>query len=155
VDGRVASRITETAAIGVTRAAELDRTKRPKFGLECPAMNSKNMPPLEVKSRVGKRAGPRIVEVSGRLVFENKEKLDMAVRKENDPVVILDLTGLLHVDSYGVGTLVRMHVSYKGEKHRLALVGLSEKVRHVLEITRVLPVFTVFDTVAEAEEKLV
>jgi anti-anti-sigma factor len=116
-------------------------------------MNSRNVP-LEVKSRVGKRAGQRIVEVSGRLVFENKEKLDMSVRKENDPMVILDLNGLLHVDSYGVGTLVRMQVSYSGEKHRLALVGLSEKVRHVLEITKVLPLFRVFETVAEAEEAL-
>src|SRR5215467_217419 len=109
---------------------------------------------LEVESRPGKRPGQRIVKVSGRLVVATKEKLDMAVRKGSDAVVILDLTDLVHVDSYGIGTLVRIHVSYKDEKQRVALVGLQDKVRNSLEMTRVLPIFAVFHTVAEAEEAM-
>src|SRR6266852_3661814 len=101
------------------------------------------------------RAGQRIMHVSGRLVYDTKHRFTDLVRKETAPIVILDLSDLVHVDSYGVGALVMIQASFKLEKQRLALVGLNEKVRHVLEITQVLRVFTVFETVAAAEEALV
>jgi anti-anti-sigma factor len=68
--------------------------------------------------------------------------------------VILDVSDLVDLDSTGVGTLLRTHVSFKLQKQHLALVGINEKVRLVLEITRVLGLLTVFETLAEAEEAL-
>jgi anti-anti-sigma factor len=65
------------------------------------------------------------------------------------------LSDLVDLDSTGVGTLVRTHASFKLQKQHLALVRINEKVRLVLEITRVLGLLTVFETLSEAEEALV
>jgi anti-sigma B factor antagonist len=55
--------------------------------------------------------------------------------------VILDLTELELVDSLGLGTLVRLHVSAKSAGSCLELVNLNKKVRDLLGITNLLSVF--------------
>jgi anti-anti-sigma factor len=109
---------------------------------------------FKIESRPGKRAGQRIIQISGRLVFDKTQRFTNFVRRENAPIVILDLSDLVDLDSTGVGMLVRTHASFKLQKQHLALVGINEKVRLVLEVTRVLGLLTVFETLAEAEEAL-
>src|SRR5215831_2147236 len=104
---------------------------------------------FEIESRPGKRPGQHIIQISGRLVFDTTQRFTNFVRKENAPIVILDLSDLIDLDSTGLGTLMRTHESFKRQKQHLALVGINEKVRHVLEITSVLRLLTVFETLAE------
>lgn len=109
---------------------------------------------FKIESRLGKLAGERIIHVSGPLRWERLQSFTNLVGRENAPILILDLSHMTDVDSTGVGMLVRTHESSKLQKGRLALVGINEKVRHVLAITRVLDLFTVFETLTEAEEAL-
>lgn len=110
---------------------------------------------FKIESRPGKRAGQRILRVSGPLVYETMQTFTNLVVRENAPILILDLSDMVDVDSTGIGALVRTLASTKLQKRRLALVGISEKVRRPLEITHVLGLFTVFETLREAEEALV
>jgi anti-anti-sigma factor len=110
---------------------------------------------LRIESRQGKRTGQCIIRVSGALDLNTELRFLEQIRIETAPIVILDLTGVPSSDSRGVAALVQIHNSFKRENRRLALVGLSYRVRHVLEITRVLGLFTVFLTLAEAEEAVV
>jgi anti-sigma B factor antagonist len=56
--------------------------------------------------------------------------------------IVLDLTELTHVDSMGLGTLVRLFCSAKAAGCRLELVNLGKQVRELLGITNLLSVLT-------------
>ena len=107
---------------------------------------------FKVESLSGKRMGQRVVRVSGRIIYDKGHEFSDLVRRETAPFVILDMSNVAHIDSYGVAALVRIHTSFTFEKQRLALVGLNEKVLHVLKITHVIKILTVFGTLEEAEE---
>jgi len=49
---------------------------------------------------------------------------------------LLDLAGVHSIDSYGVGELARCHSAVRQAGGELKLLQVSEKVRGVLEITR-------------------
>ena len=55
--------------------------------------------------------------------------------------IVLDLTDLRHMDSSGLGTLVRLYVSAKSAKCELQLVNLNAQIRHLLGLANLLAVF--------------
>jgi anti-anti-sigma factor len=109
---------------------------------------------FEVESRAGARPGQRIVRLTGPLSLETVPEFLKALRAETAPAVILDLSGLSFLDSAGVGALIQTLVSLQYSGRKLAVVELSSQVLTVLEITRVHKLFTIFATVAQAEEQL-
>jgi len=57
--------------------------------------------------------------------------------------IVLDLTDLTHVDSMGLGALVRLYVSARSAGCDLELINLGKQVRQLLGTTNLLSVFTV------------
>jgi anti-anti-sigma factor len=57
--------------------------------------------------------------------------------------VILDLSDLTHMDSMGLGALVRLYVHAKNKGCDLELRNLGQKIRDLLILTNLLPAFTV------------
>jgi anti-sigma B factor antagonist len=57
--------------------------------------------------------------------------------------IVLDLTDLTHMDSMGLGTLVRLYVSAKSAGCDLELVNLSKRIRQLFGVSNLLSVFTV------------
>jgi anti-sigma B factor antagonist len=57
--------------------------------------------------------------------------------------IVLDLTDLTHMDSMGLGTLVRLWVSAKSAGSSLELINLGKRIRELLGVTHLLSVFTV------------
>jgi anti-anti-sigma factor len=57
--------------------------------------------------------------------------------------VILDLSHLTHMDSMGLGTLVRIYVGAQTKGCALELRNLGQKVRDLLILTNLLPAFTI------------
>jgi anti-sigma B factor antagonist len=55
-----------------------------------------------------------------------------------------------YIDSAGLGILVAAHVSAKNQGAALHLSNLGNKFHDVLQLTRLLTVFNVYDTQAEA-----
>ena len=84
-----------------------------------------------------------VVHCHGRLVFGVCDVLYHRVRElfPESKRVILDLTDLKHVDSMGLGTLVRLHVSAKASGSCLELINLGKQVRELLGITNLFQVF--------------
>ncbi len=56
--------------------------------------------------------------------------------------VVLDLTDLTHIDSMGLGTLVRLYCSAKAAGCRFELVNLGQQIRDLLGVTNLLSTFT-------------
>lgn len=107
---------------------------------------------LTIEPRPSQDSQVHVLRMSGSLVMESTQEFQKALRGTVAAVVILDLTGVTFLDSAGVGTLVQARAALQRENRRLALVGVAKQVRGVLEITRVYGLFTVFSTLAEAEQ---
>jgi anti-anti-sigma factor len=57
--------------------------------------------------------------------------------------IVLDLSDLTHMDSMGLGALVRIYVASKNKGCALELRNLGLKVRDLLILTNLLPAFTI------------
>jgi anti-anti-sigma factor len=57
--------------------------------------------------------------------------------------VIFDLCDLTHMDSMGLGALVRIYVSSKTHGTSIELRNLGQKIRDLLILTNLLPAFTI------------
>jgi len=95
-----------------------------------------------------------VLSFRGPLTVENVPPFLNAVRRENAPTMILDLTGVPYVDSSGLGSLVSAYTSCLKSGRRVALTGVNQRVLKVFEITRVEPIFLMFPTLSDAIEAL-
>jgi anti-sigma B factor antagonist len=67
------------------------------------------------------------------------------------PHVVLDLSQVEFVDSSGLGAIVAA-MKQLGSTRRLDLAGLTPTVNRVFRLTRMESVFTIHDSVAQAQE---
>ena len=81
----------------------------------------------------------------GRLVAGSTSVLATAVTAllPETKRIILDLSGLQHTDSMGLGTLVKLYVTARSAGSSLELTHLSQQIRNLLGMTNLLDVFTV------------
>ncbi len=96
----------------------------------------------------------RLIRLQGPLTLTTLFRFQEALRSESSPVTILDLTNVPYIDSAGLGSLVNGYVSHQRHGRRLVLVGVSERVRNLLRITKVEQLFETFATLAQAEDAL-
>ncbi len=103
---------------------------------------------------VDEQNGGAIVRMGGRVMYESdsktfKQLLEEEVEKGGKWIVV-DLADVIAMSSTGLGILIAAH-RYMAEKEgAFKLAQLSEKVRYILEITRLDTVFEVFDSVENA-----
>ena len=109
---------------------------------------------LEIRKKDGAHAGQRVLELFGSLSLQTVPDFLKVVRAETSPVLIIEFSEIIIVDSAGVGALLQTMASMNKANRRLGLAALGQRTLAVLEITRVLSLFQVFRTRAEAEEKL-
>lgn len=64
--------------------------------------------------------------------------------------VLLDLAWVKHIDSIGLGELISSRVTLDGKGGTLKLMHLTESVKELMTITKLLPVFDVYDDEPEA-----
>ena len=64
--------------------------------------------------------------------------------------LLLNMAGVTHMDTSGISSLVRGFVGLQRSGGRLALVAMPERIRMVLDMTRLLNVIPVFSDEAAA-----
>src|SRR5437762_2815088 len=69
---------------------------------------------------------------------------------EGKKKIVLNMDNVTFIDSAGLGTLVAAHHSVKTQGASLRLCHLGSKFQEVLQITKLLTVFDVYNTEAEA-----
>jgi anti-sigma B factor antagonist len=86
-----------------------------------------------------------VVRCQGKLVAGVNDFLYTEVSQviPNTKRIVLDLTDLTHMDSMGLGTLVRLYVSTKSAGCDLELINLGKRIRQLIGMTNLLSVFTV------------
>ena len=94
-----------------------------------------------------------IVQVEGDIDLARSSAFqqDLLVLIEKKPGrIIVDLSGVPYMDSSGLASLVKLLSRSRKTGIPVSLVGLTEKVRSLFEITRLEKVFETHETVAEA-----
>ena len=107
-------------------------------------MSSSASPINRLRFRTTQQGSEFVIRCTGRLVSEFTEDLRqefMRVLPEASRIV-LDLSDIRHMDSSGLGTLVRLYVSAKSDKCELRLINLNQRVRELLGISNLLSLFT-------------
>jgi len=80
-----------------------------------------------------------VVRCSGRLVAGTSERLSEVRQLIPGPKrIVLDFADLTHMDSTGIGALVRLYVSAKSAGCVLEVINMGKSVRQLLGITHVL-----------------
>ena len=98
--------------------------------------------------------GGAVFAVGGRLMHEGdshffRERLEEVLRRGKQWIV-LDLSGVQGMSSTGLGILISAHRILQERGAAFKLAHLSDKVRSVLQITRLNSVFEIFESVEEA-----
>src|ERR1700681_1111421 len=101
---------------------------------------------LRMSTRQGD--GVLIVDCSGRVVFdEESASLRDTVKKllAESPKVVLNLREVNYIDSGGLGTLVSLYTTARSAGGAVKLARLSQRVGDLLQVTKLLTIFEVFD----------
>ena len=101
---------------------------------------------IEERERKGKVV---IVELSGRLTMgDGSDSVEEFLQKlvaQGDRAVLLDMAGVPLMDSRGIKAIVYGLTSLRKRGGQLKLLSLTPRVREVLDYTRLLTVFEVFE----------
>jgi anti-sigma B factor antagonist len=96
-----------------------------------------------------------IVDCSGRLVFgEESADLRDTVRMviTQSKRVILNLSGVTYIDSGGLGTLVALYTTARNNGGSIKLANLTQRVGDLLQVTKLVTIFDVYDSEEQALE---
>ena len=110
---------------------------------------------MKLKVATRTKDGILVVDCSGQIVFgEESSLLRDTVKKavsENNRIV-LNLGDVTYIDSVGLGTLVELRTTAQNAGGTIKLMSLTKRVGDLLQITRLLTVFDVYNSEAEAVE---
>jgi anti-sigma B factor antagonist len=95
-----------------------------------------------------------VLDLDGKVTIgEGSVALRSAIRRllgEGKNKILLNLGGVGYIDSSGIGELVSSFTAVNKEGGTLKLLNLTQKIQDLLAITKLLTVFDVFDSEAEA-----
>jgi anti-sigma B factor antagonist len=90
-----------------------------------------------------------ILDCSGKITLgEGTMTVRNAVRdilKENGKKIILNLADVNYIDSSGIGELVSTYTTVTNNGGQFKLLSLTKKIHELLQITKLLTVFQVFE----------
>ncbi|HXW93079.1 MAG TPA: STAS domain-containing protein [Terriglobales bacterium] len=99
------------------------------------------------------RDGILIVDCAGRIVLgeESAHLRDtvkkLIVEKKN---LVLNLSAVHYIDSAGLGTLVSLYTTARNSGGSIKLANLTQRVGDLLQVTKLLTVFEVYDSEQQA-----
>ena len=89
-----------------------------------------------------------VVDCAGRIVFgeetaELRDRIKGLLSK--DSRIVLNLADVTYIDSGGLGTLVSLFTTARSAGGAVKLARLSQRVGDLLQVTKLLTIFEVFD----------
>jgi anti-sigma B factor antagonist len=94
---------------------------------------------------VDRKGDTAILRCTGRLVSGANDVLNTQVKQliPDSKRIVLDLKDCTHMDSMGLGTIVRLYVSAKSAGCVLELANIGKPIRNLLGVTHLISVLAV------------
>ena len=110
---------------------------------------------MQLKLTIRTVDGVVVVDCAGRIVFgeesaDLRDTLKMVISQSNR--VVLNLGGVSYVDSGGLGTLVAIYTTAHTAGCSIKLANLTQRIGDLLQVTKLLTVFQVYDSEEKAVE---
>jgi anti-sigma B factor antagonist len=110
---------------------------------------------MQLKLTTRTNDGVLVVDCIGRIVFGEessllRETLKKAVSENNR--IVMNLGEVSYIDSGGLGTLVALRTTAQNAAGTIKLTNLTKRVGDLLQVTKLLTVFDVYNSEAEAVE---
>ena len=98
--------------------------------------------------------GVTILDLSGKMTLGEgdellREKIASLVNA-GQKNLLLNLDGVPYIDSAGLGEIVRTYTTVSRQGGKLKLLNLTKRIEDLLSITKLLTVFEVYESEAEA-----
>ncbi|HEX4154226.1 MAG TPA: STAS domain-containing protein [Acidobacteriaceae bacterium] len=110
--------------------------------------------PLSYTARDGVRAGTTILKLTGPLTLSNMFAFQNDLRSMNSPVLILDMSDVVYMDSAGLGLLMNGYVSAENHQRKFLLAAVNDRISALLQMTKVDRILPVFPSVEAAEDSI-
>src|SRR5580700_3131983 len=108
---------------------------------------------MQLKLETRNVGGVTVVDCNGRIVFGEESALLRDTLKKliaENSKIILNLSGVTYIDSGGLGTLVALYTTAHNAGGSVKLANLTQRVGDLLQVTKLLTIFEVYDTEEEA-----
>ena len=110
---------------------------------------------MQLKLNTRTENGVTIIDCNGRIVFgEESALLRDTVKKliGDNSQIVLNLADISYIDSGGLGTLVALYTTAHNAGGSVKLANLTQRVGDLLQVTKLLTVFEVYDSEEKAVE---
>jgi anti-sigma B factor antagonist len=108
---------------------------------------------MQLKLSVRNLDGIVVVDAVGRIVFgDESANLRETVKAliPGSQRIVLNLGDVTYIDSGGLGTLVALYITARSAGGTIKLASLTKRVGDVLQVTKLLTVFEVYDDEKQA-----
>ena len=108
---------------------------------------------MALNTTTSRSDGVIVVYLSGVIFFgEESASLRLLVKDllNKSRQIVLDLRGVTHIDSDGLGTLVGLYASARKVGGDIKLANLGSHAHELLQITKLVTVFEVFNKAEDA-----
>jgi anti-sigma B factor antagonist len=92
--------------------------------------------------------GITVVDCHGRIIFGDESMMlrdSVKERLKTCKEIVINLADVNYIDSGGLGTLVGLYTSARALGGSIKLANLTDRVGELLQVTKLLTVFEVFD----------
>ena len=108
---------------------------------------------MQLKLNTRTLDGVTVVDCNGRIVFGEESAILRDTLKKlinENKRVVLNLGGISYIDSGGLGTLVALYTTAQNAGGAVKLSRLTQRVGDLLQVTKLLTVFEVYNSEDEA-----
>jgi anti-sigma B factor antagonist len=109
---------------------------------------------LQIEALDGASPGQRVVVLSGVLTISTLFAFQDFAHADKSEALIIDMAGVMYIDSAGLGSIISAYVSREREARKLLLASVNDRVKMVMTVTGVEQLFQMFPSVGEAEQAL-
>jgi anti-sigma B factor antagonist len=95
--------------------------------------------------------GARIMKLAGPLTLKTLFDFQHASREQTSHSIIMDISAVPYMDSAGLGSLISVFASCQRTSRGFAIIGISDRIRTLFEVTHCDGLLPCFDSLGAAE----
>ena len=111
------------------------------------------MPTANITTTVRRVNGACVIDIVGEVNAAADDALSAAFNEASQggvKVIVMNFTGLVYMNSSGIGVLVTLLIRAQRNKQKLNAYGLSDHYKQIFELTRLNEAIGIYDSEVEA-----